>query len=351
MVYYLLSAPTLRYFAITIGNRHTEQLFGIYRPKNLGVFGKGRLYMKTLILCFSQTGNTWKVAEHIRDGIIEVTGSCELIRFDKEEKDRLADYDLVGLGCPVFYFREPFNVTDFLQDLPDLKGKQWFVFCSHGSVMGMTLISMTEQLGEKGITVIGSHHTYSDGTLPFYPYPTVTTGHPDKKDLNDAFRFGKSIAACSLAVAKGDTGCITKPPPVTEDWVPQEAAMLTREIFDQAFPRFNINEETCIQCGECQEACPVNGIDIESTPLKIQNPCIYCFYCVKICPTCSIEADWSMLVDMVPSNYERYIKALKDAEARGEFRWYVDPDTLNYDDPLYKQRVRELEKKNGESKE
>jgi ferredoxin/flavodoxin len=303
--------------------------------------------MKTLILCFSQTGNTWKVAEHIREGIIEVSDSCELIRFDEVEMNRLADYDLVGLGCPVFYFREPFNVTDFLKALPDIKDKQWFVFCSHGSVMGMTLISMTEQLEEKGVTVIGSHHTYADGTLPFYPYPTTTTGHPDKKDLDDAFRFGKSVATCSLAVAKDDNGCITKPSPVTEDWVPEEVAMMTREFIEQTFPIYNINEETCIQCGECQTACPVNGIDIESVPMKIQNPCIHCFYCVNICPTCSIEADWSALVEMAPSSYKRYIKALMDAETRGEFRWYVDPDALNYDDPLYKQRIRELETKDG----
>ena len=89
----------------------------------------------------------------------------------------------------------------------------------------------------------------------------------------------------------------------------------------------------------------VRDIDPESAPPKIQEPCIYCFYCAKTCPTCSIEADWSILVEMAPSNYERYIKALKDAEARGEFRWHVDPDDLNYDDPLYKQRIRELEKR------
>lgn len=304
--------------------------------------------MKTLIVCFSQTGNTWTVAEHIRDGVIEVTGSCELIKFEEVEVNRLAEYDLVGLGCPVFYFREPFNVTDFFKTLPDLRGKQWFVFCSHGSVMGLTLISMTEQLEEKGITVIGSHHTYSDGTLPFYPYPTATTGHPDEKDLEEAFQFGKSIAACSLAVAKGDTGCIKKPPALTEDWVQEEVAMFTREFVDQAFPRYTINEEACIQCGECQTACPVDGIDIESEPIKIQNPCIHCFYCVKICPTCAIEADWSDLVEMAPSNYERYIKALREAEARGEFRWHLDPDTLDYDDPLYKQQLRELENQKSE---
>ena len=123
--------------------------------------------MKTLIICFSQTGNTQKVAEEIRDGIIETTGSCNILSLSEVNQKSFSDYDLVGLGCPVFYYREPINVRRFIEGLPELKGKQWFIFCSHGSVMGLTLHSMKKGLEKKGITVIGSHHTYADGFLPF----------------------------------------------------------------------------------------------------------------------------------------------------------------------------------------
>lgn len=298
--------------------------------------------MKVLIICFSQTGNTRKVAECIQDGINEVTESCELIRLEDVDKAALAEYDLVGIGFPVFYYKEPFHISDFIETLPLLRGKQWFVFCSHGSVLGMTLISMTERLEKKGITVIGSHHTYADASLPFYPYPTVTTGHPDDQDLREAVEFGKSIAACSMAVAKGNTDCIKTPAPVTEDWVPDESALLTQEFMTKAFPRLSINTDTCTECGECQEACPVNGIDIEAEPPLIQDPCIYCWNCAKICPTCSIETDWTAMDGLAPSTYKKYIQALNDAEARSEFRWRVDPDSMNYDDPLHKQRERQL---------
>jgi hypothetical protein len=56
-----------------------------------------------------------------------------------------------------------------------------------------------------------------------------------------------------------------------------------------------------------------------------------------------------MLVDMAPDNYFRYKKALKDAEAKGEFRWLIDPDSINYSDPLYKQREREVRAKKGQN--
>lgn len=300
--------------------------------------------MQTLIICFSQTGNTRKMAEHIQKGINEIADTCELINLDEVEIQSLDRYDLVGIGFPVFYYKEPFNITDFIESLPSMNGKQWFVFCSHGSVLGTTLISVTERLEKKEITVIGSHHTYADAFVPFYPYPTVTTGHPDERDLKEAEDFGREISQCSLAVAKGDTGCIKRPASVTEEWAIEQASQLTREFMDKAFPRLSINSETCIQCGDCVEACPVEGIDIEADPVRIQNPCIYCWNCVKICPTCSIETDWSGFDSIAPSQYRKYIKALNDAEARGEFRWLVDPDSMNYDDPLHKQREREVKR-------
>lgn len=300
--------------------------------------------MKAAIICFSQTGNTRKVAEKIRDGILENTEQCDLISFENADAALLADYDLIGLGCPVFYYKEPFNVRDFMEALPSQKNRQWFVFCSHGAVLGRTLISMTECLEKKGALVIGSHHTYADITVPFYPQHTLTSGHPDDQDLLEAFNFGKDIIKCSKAVSDGDTECITKPLPVSEDWAIGEADMLSPEFLSKVMPRLSINPETCVQCGECQDGCPVNGIDIESDPMRIQEPCVYCFHCASNCPTCSIEADWSGMVDMAPANYARYREALNHAEERGEFRWLVDPETVDCSYPLHKQRENEIKK-------
>ncbi|MBT3311253.1 MAG: 4Fe-4S dicluster domain-containing protein [Desulfobacterales bacterium] len=300
--------------------------------------------MKTLIICFSQTGNTRKVAEYIRDGIKEETEFCEMTDLAGVDTKQLDQYDLVGLGCPVFYYQEPENVRRFIEELPDLNDKNWFLFCTHGSVMGVIFYSMKERLEKKGIRVIGYHDTYADGTIPFYPYPTVTTGHPDDQELQEAQLFGKKIAQCGRAVLSGDTSCIENPAEVTEEWAPEEAAVFSLDFLSQVMPPLSINSETCVQCGDCQKACPVGGIDIESDPIRIQDPCIYCFYCVNVCPTCSVEADWSLTMAMAPGNYDKYLQALKDAEARGEFRWLMDPETINFDDPYFKQRKRNLEK-------
>jgi flavodoxin/ferredoxin len=297
--------------------------------------------MKTLIVHFSQTGFTRKVAERIRDGIVEVTGQCDLTSLADVDKNSLADYDLVGLGCPVFYYKEPLNVRDFMQALPELKDKQWFVFCTHGSVMGNTLILMAEALMGKGILVVGYHDTYADGSIPFYPYPTLTTGHPDELEYEEARAFGREVADRSRRIAEGESDLIPEPGPKDPEWT-DAAEMLSLEFMGQVMPRMRINEEKCIQCQECVENCPVGGIDVEADPPRIQDPCIYCWYCAKICPEVAIEADWDGAVAMAPQNYARYREVLDEAAARGEFRWLMDPDSLDFDDPLYKQREREI---------
>ena len=50
-----------------------------------------------------------------------------------------------------------------------------------------------------------------------------------------------------------------------------------------------------------------------------------------------------MMVKMMKDQFPRLIQALKDAESRGEFRWLIDPETINLDDPLYKQRERKIQ--------
>jgi ferredoxin len=177
--------------------------------------------MKTLIVCFSQTGNTRTIAERIQRGIIETGSICDLVGLKDVATSSLSDYDLIGIGAPVFYYQEPFNVRDFIEALPEREGQHWFVFCTHANIIGN-----------------------------FFP----------------------SVA----------------------------------------------------------------------DPPRIQTPCIYCWRCVTICPTLSVEADWEPLVAMAPQNYARYKKELDRVAANGDFRWLIDPESIVFDDPLYKQRQRHV---------
>ena len=296
--------------------------------------------MKTLVIFFSQTGNTRSIAECIQEGIIEVTKHCVMQPLAEVDADTLPDFDLVGIGSPVFYYREPFHVRDFLQSLPDLDGQRWFVFCTHGNVIGDYFASVTDLLNEKNASVIGWHNSYANITVPFYPRPSYTSGHPDRHDSDKAREFGREVARRVSTSREQPIDPLGFPFPVSSEEWQQEGERLTRDFLKQVTPKLRIDTETCIHCHECEENCPVEGIDVETDPPRIQTPCIYCWRCVNVCPTLSIGADWEPLVRMAPVNYARYRNELDKAAARGEFRWLIDPEIIDCSDPLYKQRAR-----------
>jgi len=302
--------------------------------------------MRMLIIVFSQTGYTQKVAECIRDGAIEMGTECELAAISDVDPSTLHLYDLIGLGCPVFYGKEPLNVRWFVEGLPEMKGKHWFIFTTHASTIGIAMIAMARGLERKGAVIVGSHDTYADSTAPFIPYPTLTTGHPDEQEYEEAHVFGKDLVDLAQRIADGDTGPIP-----SLDLVSEEFANVTEtfplEFMEQTFPRLQIDREKCVQCHTCEEICPAKGIEINPDSYSIQSPCIYCFRCVMVCPEIAIDAvdsEWGMLLDMIPSSYELYRKRLDDAAARGEFRWLMDPDSIDFEDTMLKQRRRNKEK-------
>jgi len=298
--------------------------------------------MRTLIITFSQTGYTRKTAEYIRNGILSVKGPCDLVDLGDMEPHLLANYDLVGLGCPIFYYQEPFHVRDFVDGLHEQEGEHWFVFCSHGSAMGITLHSLSERLQKKGALVVGYFDIYADASAPFIPYPTLTTGHPDKLDYETAHVFGREVAERSQRILAGDRALIPDPAPVNKEWV-QNASLFTPEVMKLVVPPLQIDIDKCTLCRECEENCPVKGIDVQAEPPRIQDPCIFCLRCVMVCPTLAIEADWTLMVAHNPDHYAKLRKWLGEAAERGEFRWLMDPDSIDFNDTLQKQRMRAME--------
>ena len=249
----------------------------------------------------------------------------------------LSGYDLIGIGAPVFYYKEPFHVTDFLEALPELNRQHWFVFCTHGNVIGNFFPSVAGRLQKKGATVIGFHNCYANITVPFYPKPSYTSGHPDALDLEQARQFGRDMVNASRNIRKNGQLQLPEPLPVSSDeWI-RDSHRITKEMLSEMMPRLTWDADTCAQCGDCEAQCPVQGIDLSSNPPRLQTPCIYCWRCVNICPTQSISADWRQLVAAIPDNYARYKRELDQAAARGEFRWLIDPETIDFAAPLYKQ--------------
>lgn len=301
--------------------------------------------MKILIIYFSQTGTTKKTAELIAQGITEADpdSKCELVKMSDVDMSTLADYDLVGLGSPVWYYREPMNVQQFMHDLPDLSGKRWFIFCSHGAMIGVTLEKMKEALLKKGVEIVGYHDIFADAYPPFVPVVTITHGHPDERDYRQAVQFGRELIERARRIMSGERCEIPEPDPVDEKFQ-LKAELLTPFVMENYLPRLEVDLLKCTLCRTCEKTCPVGGIDIDACPPVLQNPCIYCYRCVMACPEAAIDAEdgnWLMLYDELPNLYREFRPVLEKAVSENRFKWYSDPDNLNFANTRLAQKKRE----------
>lgn len=156
--------------------------------------------MKTLVVYYSNTGNTEKVAQAIHQAI---AGSKEIRRVDQVEN--LEGFDLIFCGFPIHDQSVPASVEKFIRKLP--ASKMVAFFATHGSLTGsrMTVGAFEHafSLAAK-IKVIGSFSCR--GKIPeqymeelqkrpdhqgWIDVIDSAESHPDKSDLEDAAMFAK----------------------------------------------------------------------------------------------------------------------------------------------------------------
>jgi len=100
---------------------------------------------KAVILFWSQTGNTEKVAKSIQTGLAEGGFDTTLLRVQEAEEMDFYDSDLVCIGAPSYSWHPPKPVDDYLKakfnkykkegrvkiNAPKIPGKNALVFCTY----------------------------------------------------------------------------------------------------------------------------------------------------------------------------------------------------------------------------
>lgn len=98
-----------------------------------------------IILHWSSTGNTEKVAFAIKDGLKDAGVNVFLMKTTEAKNIYYFDYDLVCLGCPSIQWHPPKQVTKFLLEkfeeykkqekiktgAPKIHGKNALIFCTY----------------------------------------------------------------------------------------------------------------------------------------------------------------------------------------------------------------------------
>lgn len=246
--------------------------------------------MKGLVVYYSATGNTKKVAEAIHRGMSRVI-DADLASVKEIDPARADEYDLIGVGSPIWFFRETANVRLFMYQMPRLDGKLGFVFCSHGTAPLGIFRSMVPFLRRKGLSIIGWNDWYGSVYQVLHaPKPYFTDGHPDEIDLDEAEQFGREMAERAQKIAAGERDLIPAIPKGPDAYLPFQSHPIG-EPFPGANPKRVISLEKCTypECTTCEDCCPVGAIDFSEDPPVFRDTCYNCSLCNRLCPHGAIE--------------------------------------------------------------
>jgi ferredoxin len=302
--------------------------------------------MKCIIIYFSQTGNTDRVARAIQTGIEQVAGNCDLVKIKAANPHALQDYDLIGIGSPVMAW-EPDNVGHFVDSMRSVAGKHAFAFNTHGLLPGGFFPHIYPRLTNRGLTVIGMRDWFGSVILSHCPKPYPSDGHPDETDLKEAENFGREMVENSRKISDGDTNLIPPMPASFDDepipwFVPPEFMHVFRT-------KVRYHEERCNypKCRICVDNCPVDGIDLSVSPPTIANPCLDCEWCTHLCPTGALEAyDFFEWCEPLFYQHLRLYHTIlaSNEEARGNLRRLVAPKDVGWDTSVGRLILRNVNK-------
>ncbi|HET6419197.1 MAG TPA: EFR1 family ferrodoxin [Geobacteraceae bacterium] len=250
--------------------------------------------VKTVIVYFSQGGATSRVAGAIAAGLQSMQHQVDIVNMNEGKQPNLDDYDFLGIGLPVYIFRPPFKVTDYLKRLPALNGLPVFVFLTYGTLPGETGNKVRSALTKKGAKEVG--YFKARGADYFFGYLKrgylFSPDHPTASELDAAQAFGRRVAE---RLARGGSVIDERDRP------PSMVYRLERFLTNRWFVKnmysmlFFVKSKKCNSCGICMKVCPAGNItgDGKGHPVWGRK-CMLCLYCEMKCPAEAIISPVSL---------------------------------------------------------
>jgi len=246
-----------------------------------------------LIIYFSQTGNTERVAKAVVTGLQARGVEVRLAKLLEIAPQEAARYDLLGLGTPVFYYKEPVLVREFIARLPAAQRKPAFSFITCGGNPVNTLRRMQKQLRQRGYTVVNSFECPGYDTYPLHLRTFREWGRPSADDLHDAEAFGERLPSECRWWREEPQFALPHYRLVGGKYFFLSLILRGKQM-EKILPAPKVTESLCTRCGTCAKYCPARAIRLDPYP-KSSDACIWCYLCERVCPWQAHELNWDKL--------------------------------------------------------
>lgn len=146
--------------------------------------------MKTIILYSSYFHkNTLKVAK-----IMSEVLDADLIKVSEANPLIINEYDIIGFGSGIYFFKAHKNMLKYLEELSSYEGKKAFVFSTSGLGLKIFNKAVVNLLKDKNFEIIGNFSCKGFDTYgPAKLIGGINKGRPNEQDLKQAKDFAEGI--------------------------------------------------------------------------------------------------------------------------------------------------------------
>jgi len=282
--------------------------------------------MRALIIFYSVTGTTRRVAGSIAEGLRASGVDVSEHELREGPAPDAREFDIVGIGLPVHWYRMPTPVRDAIHALGDLSGRAAFLFVLNATYRGAALNRARSALRRARAREIGVFVCRGEGR--FLGYSRLgyqfSPGHPNDGDLTAAYEFGHGLPAAYRAV-QHEESVSAVPLDRPTHWVyAVERALGSPWLARHLYARFfRVDATRCTRCGTCARICPSHNIAWERGRLPVWGrDCVMCLTCAEVCPESAIDCpiDWPAFRPFLRYNVRRAGRDPGIEHARVELR-------------------------------
>jgi NAD(P)H dehydrogenase (quinone) len=156
---------------------------------------------KALVIYYSRTGNTKKMAEQVAQGLSKEGVEVDLKDVKDVKAQDLLEYDVLAIGSPTYYGTMSAQIKQLLDDSVEfhgkLDGKVGAAFSSSANVAGGNETAILDILNAMLI-----HGMIIHGDPQGDHYGPVAIGAPDGRATKECLRMGERLAKLVKSLAK-----------------------------------------------------------------------------------------------------------------------------------------------------
>ncbi len=237
--------------------------------------------MKTTLICFSGTGNSY----HIAKRLCEELGDCQILMIPNlMHGDPIELTEQVGFVFPVYKGFPPNLVVHFVQEVfakQDLSPvKYLFMVATRYLFQAYAFQAMDVVLKEAGALVSYVNHVVMpDGYIPLFKAPT-------EKKIDTLYTKAEEQIALIAKDVQSEAIHLPFRPPLSRLAINHLMEPIHRAFMDTALDF--VVTDACTSCGLCYRMCPSANIDMVDGKPVFDRACTGCLGCYHRCPTQAI---------------------------------------------------------------